>query len=299
MTRIANVPFWSAAALCALTTTPTLADIEIISHSVRVEGRAQGGGGSSAFVLGTSIIFGTDQLINSEMIDFDTGVQNATDAAGNFRGTARGVSQVGAESEVNIALATIDGTLSAFTAFEATPDLGVGQGQARVRILVRFAVTEDTDYVIDASVSDPNGPITGIDGFSIRRTSAIGNPPVHLINSALTAPLVGVAGTFIAGEEYTIALEISKLTSGGSAQSPGEDEGSGDFLLTFESGTVITTRPPCLADVNNDGMLTPADFTAWINAFNFAEVECDQNGDGMCTPTDFTAWISNYNNGCP
>ncbi|GAB5497410.1 MAG: hypothetical protein Phyf2KO_24900 [Phycisphaerales bacterium] len=54
----------------------------------------------------------------------------------------------------------------------------------------------------------------------------------------------------------------------------------------------------CVADVNGDGMLTPTDFTAWINAFNNNLPGCDQNGDGACTPTDFTAWIANFNAGC-
>ncbi|GAB5497559.1 MAG: hypothetical protein Phyf2KO_26390 [Phycisphaerales bacterium] len=59
-----------------------------------------------------------------------------------------------------------------------------------------------------------------------------------------------------------------------------------------------TTPSDCVADVNNDGMLTPTDFTAWINAFNNNLPECDQNSDGSCTPTDFTAWIANFNAGC-
>ncbi len=54
----------------------------------------------------------------------------------------------------------------------------------------------------------------------------------------------------------------------------------------------------CLADVNMDGMVTPADFTAWVAAFNAMAPECDQNGDNMCTPADFTAWLANYNAGC-
>ncbi len=56
--------------------------------------------------------------------------------------------------------------------------------------------------------------------------------------------------------------------------------------------------PPCAADTNGDGMLSPADFTAWIAAFNAMAPQCDQNSDGMCTPADFTAWIANYNAGC-
>jgi hypothetical protein len=69
------------------------------------------------------------------------------------------------------------------------------------------------------------------------------------------------------------------------------NDGSGQLVLgpcVFE----------CLADVNHDGLVTPTDFTAWINAFNNNLPECDQNGDGACTPTDFTAWIANFNAGC-
>ncbi|GAB5496511.1 MAG: hypothetical protein Phyf2KO_15910 [Phycisphaerales bacterium] len=64
-----------------------------------------------------------------------------------------------------------------------------------------------------------------------------------------------------------------------------------DFVLTAES-------LDCIADVNGDGALTPADFTAWVNAFNNNLPECDQNSDGSCTPTDFTAWIANYTTAC-
>ncbi len=55
----------------------------------------------------------------------------------------------------------------------------------------------------------------------------------------------------------------------------------------------------CLADVNNDGQISPTDFSAWVGAYNSGAFECDQNGDGACTPTDFSAWIGNYNAGCP
>jgi hypothetical protein len=57
-------------------------------------------------------------------------------------------------------------------------------------------------------------------------------------------------------------------------------------------------RPPCLADVNGDGLLSPADFNAWIQTFNDATPACDQNGDGLCSPADFHAWILNFNAGC-
>ena len=58
------------------------------------------------------------------------------------------------------------------------------------------------------------------------------------------------------------------------------------------------SQHPCIADTNHDTFLSPADFTAWIAAFNAQAPECDQNSDGLCTPADFTAWIANFNAGC-
>ena len=54
----------------------------------------------------------------------------------------------------------------------------------------------------------------------------------------------------------------------------------------------------CHADVNRDGSLTQADFSAWIGAYNTNDDKADQNRDGDITPTDFTAWVSNFNAGC-
>ena len=65
--------------------------------------------------------------------------------------------------------------------------------------------------------------------------------------------------------------------------------------LLFAAGL---TGGECLPDVNHDGMVSPADFSAWVAAFNTNAPECDQNGDGMCTPADFSAWVVNYNAGC-
>jgi len=55
----------------------------------------------------------------------------------------------------------------------------------------------------------------------------------------------------------------------------------------------------CPADVNQDGSVSPADFSAWVAAFNTQASGCDQNNDGMCSPADFSAWVANFNAGCP
>ena len=59
-----------------------------------------------------------------------------------------------------------------------------------------------------------------------------------------------------------------------------------------------TPAPTCVADTNGDGVLSPADFSAWVAAFNTQAPACDQNIDGACTPADFSAWVANFNAGC-
>ncbi|MEO0632468.1 MAG: GC-type dockerin domain-anchored protein, partial [Planctomycetota bacterium] len=55
---------------------------------------------------------------------------------------------------------------------------------------------------------------------------------------------------------------------------------------------------PC-ADTNENGVVDPGDFNAWVIAFNAQSPLCDQNGDGLCDPSDFNAWVINFNSGAP
>lgn len=48
-------------------------------------------------------------------------------------------------------------------------------------------------------------------------------------------------------------------------------------------------------DVNGDGACSPADFGAWVQAFNGMLPRCDANNDGVCSPADFGAWIAAFN----
>ena len=68
--------------------------------------------------------------------------------------------------------------------------------------------------------------------------------------------------------------------------------------LELDNLVIAYASPECVADTNGDGMLSPADFSAWVAAFNTMAPACDQNSDGACTPADFSAWVANYNAGC-
>ncbi|MCA9272503.1 MAG: hypothetical protein KDA31_05605 [Phycisphaerales bacterium] len=112
---------------------------------------------------------------------------------------------------------------------------------------------------------------------------------------------VSPTGTWLASQSYPAlpAGGYTVVVDGTFENKPSgavSDYGSvGTYTIT------MTETPPvtCLADANGDGVLSPADFSAWVAAFNTMSPVCDQNADGMCTPADFSAWVANYNAGCP
>lgn len=53
----------------------------------------------------------------------------------------------------------------------------------------------------------------------------------------------------------------------------------------------------CLADQNQDGMVTGADYAAWVTNYNNQDPLADVNQDGSVTAADFSAWVSEYNQG--
>ncbi len=122
----------------------------------------------------------------------------------------------------------------------------------------------------------------------------------------------------IAGQEYVVsiaAIHFVAPRSGRESWSWASATGDGAVFVDLFDGLglalgdagvtglaieLIGEMEPaaCLADVNGDGALSPADFSAWISAYNLRDPRADQNQDGAFTPADFSAWIANYNAGC-
>ncbi len=63
-------------------------------------------------------------------------------------------------------------------------------------------------------------------------------------------------------------------------------------------GRIVNLWELCQADSNCDGVVDPADFTAWIDLYNAGSPAADNNETGDVTPADFNAWIQDYNAGC-
>ena len=161
------------------------------------------------------------------------------------------------------------------------------------------------------AVTPPN---LGNEGFKLGTTGMADGTTVSLYVSS-TAPVMGaitpdsVEGPFVATTGVGVAASVT-------AHLPIPDNALLDGSTVFYQWVIDATgarspvaaarlfcgtgtcSTPCLADTNHDGLVTPADFSAWVSAFNTAAPECDQNGDGSCTPADFSAWVANFNAGC-
>jgi hypothetical protein len=105
--------------------------------------------------------------------------------------------------------------------------------------------------------------------------------------------------TFMQDVEFDIVDEFNQPTGQTTLRDLYMVTGWG-FETELDTPLVITdgSTPHCPADTNGDGAVTPADFSAWVAAFNTNAPECDQNDDNACTPADFSAWVANYNAGC-
>ncbi|MCB9835697.1 MAG: hypothetical protein H6808_03145 [Phycisphaera sp.] len=68
---------------------------------------------------------------------------------------------------------------------------------------------------------------------------------------------------------------------------------------TESTPSVATFTTIGYGDQNNDGIVTPADFSAWVANFNANNPLADVNQDGSVTPADFSAWVAAFNNACP
>lgn len=120
-----------------------------------------------------------------------------------------------------------------------------------------------------------------------------------------------------AGNNAAVPLDLDDLDNDGDSEEPitgyadlignprfADTVGMPDLYPAAGYGGAIDLGPyeflgkSCLADVNQDGSLTQADFAEWIDAFNTGDDTADQNRDGDITPTDFTAWVGNFNAGC-
>ena len=149
--------------------------------------------------------------------------------------------------------------------------------------------------LLDASASGDNGDGWVTYTFTVENPNAADLPPGW--NGYGYEDPVTFEPTLPPGRTFeSVLASVDEIAF--STFVPGFFFGFTNFELQIDNITLTPAGNECAADVNGDGAVTPADFTAWVAAFNAQAPGCDQNGDGTCTPADFTAWVANFNAGC-
>ncbi|MCA9271843.1 MAG: hypothetical protein KDA31_02235 [Phycisphaerales bacterium] len=138
----------------------------------------------------------------------------------------------------------------------------------------------------------PTGEVVLAGAFNSVDNVAVNNVAMWDPTTDTWSPL----GTGFLAAIQTSVLDLD-IAPDGTIFAAGQFASAGGTTLA-KNAAVYTCARECIADVNHDGILTPADFSAWVGAFNDNVPECDQNGDGLCSPADFSAWVANYNAGC-
>jgi len=153
----------------------------------------------------------------------------------------------------------------------------------------RWQIFDNTPISNQPAVS-PDGGAVVVVGFPFGQSGRIEAFDTidgdSMWETTLTLP---VAGTVYPSTRATFSNNGDAVYVGSSVFT-GADVGS--FVYAYAAQSL------CAADTNGDGILTPADFSAWVAAFNASSSMCDQNDDGSCTPADFSAWVANFNAGC-
>ncbi|MEM9661970.1 MAG: GC-type dockerin domain-anchored protein [Planctomycetota bacterium] len=175
------------------------------------------------------------------------------------------------------------------------------------------AIESNVSFKLDVGINTHDGAVDGV--VTPELGLVLTGAPVPAIESFMflsgPGPGAGIFSEtllteFVPGETYFLTHisvsmnvpadfaaelggEITRLEAVGAAMYDA-------FSNPADPGQWVWLWDICPPDVNLDGMVTPADFNAWVIAFNNQSLKCDQNGDGECTPADFNAWIFNFNN---
>jgi hypothetical protein len=216
---------------------------------------------------------------------------------------------------------TIDGTLDAAATLVSSADgLALHAGLDGDSLYVAFTPPATRDHFL--LVADHPGPLTaamwakagqvaGWDAFiGAESTNGFAGwfdaVSATVARGAIVEGLIDLDAEFgTRPDQITVAVAAFATADGGALQAQAPAGNGNPTLeaveyLTIDLCSLVPAGcDPCPADANGDGQLTPADFSAWIAAFNAQAPACDQNADGLCLPSDFSAWIQNFNAGCP
>lgn len=183
-------------------------------------------------------------------------------------------------------------------------------GQPGVKFPARYPETiavAATDYLDQLAEFSTTGPEVTVAAPGVEILSTwddIFSPPTYITQSGTSsaAPLVAGIVALMLSENPSLdtqrvieLLQWSVIDLGPT----GRDNGFGLGRIDAHRAVgAAKGQYVCPADVNQNGSLEEADFSAWLAAFNANAPLADQNFNGSVEVADFSGFIANYANGC-
>ncbi|MEO1584160.1 MAG: hypothetical protein AAFR96_06265 [Planctomycetota bacterium] len=158
--------------------------------------------------------------------------------------------------------------------------------------------------------NDPGDPISGANVailslvFRDAGGAVLAEAPVTAADSGTATGVWTPVSSSATAPANTATAEIVLVYSQAPAESDLNGDGSigaGDeptgLVRWDDSSLEIGAAARLCADQNQDGLVTPSDFTAWVLNFNTSNPLADTNQDTLVTPADFTGWVLAFNQG--
>jgi hypothetical protein len=187
-------------------------------------------------------------------------------------------------------------------------NLGAGNGHVQVEAIFSDNRTS-LSQVMPVSISYAGGAASGLApaAFSYTKrvipgtTCAVELPARYddlhsgVAWSVLTPPSVATIGS--GGNGYRVVTAPANACGQDQftfrVQTPGGTSNTATVTLLYAN---LFACPP---DINNDGNVNTADFTAYLQAYAAGNLRADFNGDCALNTADFTAYLQVYVGGCP
>jgi len=174
---------------------------------------------------------------------------------------------------------------------------------ARWSSVLAVSATDNRDIIGPFCSAGPEVDVCapGVSILTTTDSTAQPNTYRYETGTSMAAPFVsGVAALLLQTAPWLSAAEVRRvITETADDRGPaGWDPQYGHGRVNAESALQSLSGDDhvCIADWNADGIVTSADFFAFLNSF-FAGT-ADVNGDGQTTPVDLFEFISRYTRGC-
>jgi len=174
---------------------------------------------------------------------------------------------------------------------------------ARWSSVLAVSATDNRDIIGPFCTTGPEVDVCAPGVSILTTTDSTAQPDTYRYETgtSMAAPFVsGVAALLLQTAPWLSPAEIRRLI-----KETADDRGPAGWDPQYGHGRVNAASAlqslsgddqVCLADWNADGVVTSADFFAYLNSF-FAGV-ADVNGDGQTTPPDLFEFIARYSAGC-